>query len=129
MQVKFFHFINERDGRVDLMAVAAPKTEWSSPLDVFQEALAHEQKVTGLINDLVDLALSERDHAANAFLQWYINEQVEEESHVDGIVQNLKLIKDHPESILLIDRELAQRPMPTIPPQTLPTMVTGGGGA
>ncbi|MCK5556801.1 MAG: ferritin, partial [Candidatus Hydrogenedentes bacterium] len=74
--MKFYDFINERGGRVTLQPVEGPPTEWSSPLDAFENAYRHEQKVTGLINDLVNLAVKERDHATNIFLQWFVTEQV-----------------------------------------------------
>jgi len=111
--MKFFDFIAERDGRVLLTQVDAPKTEWTSPLDVFQDALGHEQKVTGLINDLVDLSLGERDHAANTFLQWFVTEQVEEEATAKTIVDKLKLIGDNPVALYMLDGELGQRTLPS----------------
>ena len=77
--MKFYDFINDRNGRVMLQKVDGPPTEWSSPLDVFESTYQHEQKVTGLINDLVNLAVAERDHATEIFLQWFVAEQVEEE--------------------------------------------------
>jgi ferritin len=110
--MKFFDFVNERDGRVLLTQIDAPKTEWTSPLDVFEETLAHEQKVTGLINDLVDLSLSEKDHASNTFLQWFVTEQVEEEAAARTIVDKLKLIGDNPMPLYMLDGELGQRTAP-----------------
>ncbi len=107
--MKFFDFINERRGRVLLEPIAAVPTEWASPLAVFEAALAHEQKVTGMINDLVDLAIQEKDHAANSFLQWFVDEQVEEEASADAIVQQLKMIGDAPQGLFLLDREMAGR--------------------
>ena len=88
--MKFYNYINERGGRITLAQIDAPPTNWNSPLEVFEETLKHEEKVTGLINNLVDLAIAERDHAANAFLQWFIIEQVEEEASANEIIQNLK---------------------------------------
>jgi ferritin len=111
--MKFFDFVNERDGRVLLKQIEAPKTEWTSPLDVFEETLAHEQKVTGLINDLVDLSLSEKDHASNTFLQWFVTEQVEEEATAKSIVDKLKLIGDNPVALYMLDGELGQRTAPS----------------
>jgi ferritin len=116
--MKFFEFVNERDGRVLLTQIEAPKTEWTSPLDVFEETLAHEQKVTGLINDLVDLSLSEKDHASNTFLQWFVTEQVEEESTAKTIVDKLKLIGDNPVALYMLDGELGQRTLPPPTPTT-----------
>jgi ferritin len=107
--MKFFDFINDRDGRVLLTQVESPKTEWTSPLEVFQDALKHEQKVTALINQLVDLSTSEKDHAANTFLQWFVTEQVEEESSAQTIVNKLKLAGDSPMAWLMLDGQLGQR--------------------
>lgn len=107
--MKFFNFINERGGRIRLAAIDQPAGDWSSPLEVFTETLKHEEKVTGLINNLVDLAMTERDHASNAFLQWFITEQVEEEASANEIIQNLKLAGNDPHSLLMLDRELATR--------------------
>ena len=106
---KFFNFVAERGGRVLLAAIEAPSTEWDSPLAVFEHAYQHEQKVTGLINDLVDLAVEERDHATKSFLDWFVDEQVEEEASADGVVQKLKLMGDAPGGLFMLDRELGQR--------------------
>jgi ferritin len=107
--LKFFDFVSERNARVKLTAIEGPETEWDSPLAVFEATLAHEQHVTGLINKLVDLALAESDHATNNFLQWFVAEQVEEEATADGILQQLRLMKDAPGGLFMMDRELAQR--------------------
>jgi ferritin len=107
--MKFYDFINDRGGRVTLTQIEAPPNQWDSPLAVFEAVLAHEQKVTGLINDLVDLAIQEKDHAANSFLQWFVDEQVEEEDNAGTIVGQLKLIKDSPQALFLMDKELSQR--------------------
>ena len=110
--MKFFDFINERGSRVSLTQINAPKTEWSSPLDVFEDTCTHESKVTGMINELVDLALSDKDHAANAFLQWFVTEQVEEEATAQEIRDKLKLVSDNPVAVFMMDRELGQRVAP-----------------
>ena len=107
--MKFFNYINEKDGRILLQPVQGPRTEWEGSLAAFEEAYAHEQSVTARINKLVDLAISERDHATNAFLQWFINEQVEEEANAKNNVQNVKMVKDAPGGIFMLDRELATR--------------------
>ncbi len=107
--MKFFDFLNDRDGRVTLSQIEAPKNEWKSPLDVFEEALRHEQKVTGLINDLSNLALAEKDHAAHDFLEWFVNEQVEEEANARTIVDQLKLVGDNGTGLYMIDQQLGQR--------------------
>ena len=110
--MKFFDFINERGSRVTLAKIEEPKTEWRSPLDVFEDTCAHESKVTGMIHGLVDLSLSEKDHAANGFLQWFVTEQVEEEATAQEIRDKLKLIGDSPVAVFMIDGELGQRAAP-----------------
>jgi ferritin len=109
---RFFNFINDRDGRVVLKLIDAPKVEWSSPLEAFQDALEHERKITGLISELVDLSLSEKDHAGNTFLQWFVTEQVEEEASVKTIADKLELVGDNPVALYMLDGELGQRTLP-----------------
>lgn len=104
--MKILDYVNERNGRVLLLPLAQPKTEWESPLDVFQDALQHEQHVTHLINDLVLMSTRENDPATFSFLQWFVDEQVEEEALVDAAVQDLKLVGDHGTGLFLLDREL-----------------------
>lgn len=106
---KFFSFLNERGGRLRVTSVKAPTWEWESPLAAFQEALEHEQKVSARINSLVDLAREQRDHATDIFLQWFVSEQVEEESSAMEVIQKLKLVGDHPASLFHLDRELGAR--------------------
>ena len=106
---KFYDFLTARGGRVVLSDIKAPPSNWETPLAVFEHVLEHEQMVTGLINGLVDLALELRDHATNSFLQWYVDEQVEEEENADGILQNFKLNADNPGGLFMIDKELAAR--------------------
>lgn len=107
--IKIYDFVNERSGRVLLDAIDKPPTEWKSPLDVFEQVYKHEQKVTALINNLVNLAADEKDHATVNFLQWFINEQVEEEASADAVRQQLKLMEDAPGGLFMLDRELAKR--------------------
>ncbi|MCK4837763.1 MAG: ferritin, partial [Desulfobulbaceae bacterium] len=99
----------ERGSRVILEAIDKPPTDWKSAIDVFKDTLAHEQKVTGLINDLTNLALEKHDHATNIFLQWFISEQVEEEAGVGAIVDKLKLIGKDSSGLFALDQELGQR--------------------
>jgi len=106
---KFYNFIVERGGRVELEAIEGPPKEWSSHLAVFENAYKHEQKVTSMINDLVELAIKEKDHASNIFLQWFVTEQVEEEASADEVVQKLKLVGDKGSGLFMIDGELSQR--------------------
>ncbi len=107
--MKLYDYIIERDGKVLLQAIDKPPSEWDSPSAVFEATLEHEQKVTGLINDLVYLARSEKDNATEIFLQWFVGEQVEEEDNVGKIVGQLKLIKNSPQSLFMMDKELGQR--------------------
>jgi ferritin len=107
--MKLFDFVNERGGKVTLAAVEAPPSEWDSPLAVFEATYEHEQIVTGRINALVDLAVAESDHATNQMLQWFVTEQVEEESSADEMVQKLKLVGKEGGGLFMLDRELAQR--------------------
>lgn len=111
--MKFFDFISERDGRVVLRQIDGPKTEWDSALNAFQEALAHEQKITASIDHLVDLALGEKDHASNTFLQWFVTEQVEEESNAKSIVDKLRMVGDNPVALYMVDGQLGERTAPT----------------
>jgi len=107
--MKFYGYINDRRGRVTLAAIAAPQAEWASPLAAFEAVLGHEEKVTGLINNLVALAAEEKDNATSVLLQWFVTEQVEEEKNADAIVQQLKMIGDSPHGLIMLDRALAQR--------------------
>jgi len=107
--MKMYDFVHERGGRVNLEAIAKPPAKWKTPLEVFTEVLKHEQKVTGLINDLANLAQDERDHATTIFLQWFITEQVEEEASATAIVDKLKLIGNDPNGLFVLDNELGQR--------------------
>ncbi|MBU0942851.1 MAG: ferritin [Proteobacteria bacterium] len=107
--MKIYDYVHERGGRVQFEAIAKPETQWESPLAAFEHILAHEEKVTQMINDLIDVALDIRDHAAKAFLDWFIMEQVEEEATVGEIVNRLRLIGDDSSGLLLLDTELAKR--------------------
>jgi ferritin len=94
---------------VTLQKVAGPPSEWNPPRAPFEAAYEHEQKVSGMINNLADLAVQLRDHATHNFLEWFVAEQVKEEAAVEEIVQKLKLVGDSGEGLFLMDRELAQR--------------------
>ena len=107
--MKIYDHVNGRNGRVILKQIEAPKAEWASPLEAFEAAYGHEKTVTGLINNLVDLASSEKDHATGIFLNWFVEEQVEEENSTNEVVQKLKIIKDSPAALIILDRELAGR--------------------
>jgi ferritin len=107
--MKIFDFVADRGGRVTLAAIAAPPTEWESPLAAFEAAYGHEQKVTGLINELVKLSREENDPATDIFLQWFVTEQVEEEKTADDIVQKLKMVQGQLAALYLLDKELGAR--------------------
>jgi ferritin len=107
--MKFYDFINERRGRVLLKEIKTPQHEWKSPLEIFEDVLRHEEYITGKINNLVDIAIEEKDHASNVFLQWFVNEQVEEEATADDIINRLKLIGESKGGFFMIDRELGTR--------------------
>jgi ferritin len=119
--LKFVDFINNRGGRVALKQIDQPALEWASPLAAFEQAYEHEQLISRKINVLVDLAVKEADHAAGAFLQWFVNEQVEEETNALRIVERLKMIGDNGTGLLMIDDQLGQRVL------TAPAGEAGGG--
>lgn len=107
--MKMFEFLSDRGVRVILQAIAQPSGEFSSSLEVFEETLKHEQKVTSLINALYELAKEVNDHAAVVFLQWFVSEQVEEEKNATVIIGTLKMIKSEGAPLIMLDRELARR--------------------
>jgi ferritin len=107
--MKFYDYIVQRGARVLLDTIEKPPIEWDSALSVSEHVLKHEQKVTGLINELVNLALEEKDHATNNFLQWFVAEQVEEEESAGGVLQKVRMASDSPSGLLMVDRELALR--------------------
>jgi ferritin len=106
---KFYNSLFDRGGKVALKPIDGPPTDWKSPEHVFEEVYKHEQKVTGLINNLVDLSIAEKDHATNNMLQWFVAEQVEEESSALATLDELKLIGNDGNGLLMKDRELGQR--------------------
>jgi ferritin len=107
--MKFYDFLLERGGKVVLKTLDAPKTEWSSTLEVAEEVAAHEAKVTASIYALYETALKEKDYPAQIMLQWFITEQVEEEKNAADIVANLKLIEDRGTAIFVLDHQLGKR--------------------
>ena len=112
--LKFFDFVLLRGSRVRLEAIEQPENDWTSPLAVFESAQHHEAEVTKRIHQLVAMVLAEQDHAAYTFLQWFVNEQVEEEASVGIVVDRLRLVGDDGRGILLVDQELQQRRAETI---------------
>lgn len=107
--MKLFDYVNDRNGRVTLKALEQPPTEFSSVISTFEQAYAHEQKVTGMIHRLYELATRENDYATQVQLQWFINEQVEEEATASEIVDRLKIAGKDGAALLMLDRELGSR--------------------
>lgn len=107
--MKFFNYISERGGRVTLEAIDKPQFEWASPLDAMEAAHKHEAYISARINDLVNLAIEEKDHASNSFLRWFVDEQVEEEDNVNTVVQKLRLLGKDGGGLFMLDRDLATR--------------------
>ena len=117
--LRFYAFLNDRGGRVVLKAIEGPPHDWDSPLAVFEQVYRHEQGVSRLINELMDLAIEEKDHMARELLQWFVAEQVEEEASADKIVQDLRRIGDSGQGLLMLDRELGTRVFTPPPDLTL----------
>ncbi len=113
--MKVYDYVHMTGGRVKLQAVEQPDVEWDNPLALFTASLEHEKYMTGRINDLLGLAMDERDHATANMLQWFISEQVEEEATVDAICGKLEMMGDNMHAIYMLDRELAVRAAPTPP--------------
>jgi ferritin len=107
--MKFFDYVFERGGRVQLKAIDQPPFEWKSPMEAFEQVLEHEQKVTAMIHDLYALATKEKDYASQVMLHWFINEQVEEEMNAAAIIEQLKRILEHETAILMLDHDLGKR--------------------
>jgi len=107
--MKMFEYIQRKGGKPVLYTIKEPPAVFDSALDMFEKTLVHEQFITKCINDLTDLAIEERDHATQIFLQWYVTEQIEEEENDNDIIAQLKLIKNDVQALLMLDRELAGR--------------------
>lgn len=107
--LKLYRYVIERGGKVTLESIEKPQSEWSGIIDLFDAVLEHEQKVTALINNLVDVAIQEKDHATVNMLQWFVAEQVEEEASVADLLDQLKLIDGKGSALLMLDREAKQR--------------------
>ncbi len=107
--MKFFDYVNQKGGEVKLLQINAPESNFESAEEIFALTLGHEQFVTHSIYNIVNAAIDERDHATNAFLQWFVTEQVEEEATMEKYLNKLRLIKDDPNGILMLDAEMAQR--------------------
>jgi ferritin len=107
--MKFYNYLKKQRARIVMAAIEGPPTSWESPLAVFEFTLAHEKKVTGLINGLMTLATEEKDDASVNFLQWFVSEQVEEESSAAEVVAKLKMAGDAVSKLLVLDGQLGQR--------------------
>ena len=107
--MKIYEYIQRQGAQVKLAAIQAPPTTFESPLEMFTQTLTHDQFITRSINDLMELAIAEKDHASQIFLEWYVTEQVEEEENDNDIIAQLKFIKDNPQGLMMLDRELAGR--------------------
>ena len=107
--MKFFQHLADRGGKVQLKAIAAPQTDWKTSLDAFKQVQEHEAAVTASIYALYELALREKDYPAQVMLQWFIDEQVEEEKNAADIVQQLELIEAKGTAVLMLDHQLAKR--------------------
>lgn len=107
--MKFYHHLFERGGRVVLKAIEAPPRDFPGVVEVFEQSLEHERYITKSIHDLVDLAGAEKDHASASFLTWYVDEQVEEEAHMDEILGKLRMVKGNPPGLLMMDGKLGAR--------------------
>jgi ferritin len=107
--MKIYDYVNERGGRVVLDPIEKPKTEWKTVVTMFEETYKHEQFITSRINTISDVAITEKDHATVSFMQWFVNEQVEEEANASQALEQLRMIKDAPHAIFMMDREMGQR--------------------
>jgi ferritin len=107
--MKLYNFLLERGGKVELKAIAAPKVDWASTMEAVEEVLKHEQFVTKSIHDLYEVALAEKDYAAQVMLHWFIEEQVEEEANASAILDNMQRIEAHDTAVLMLDHRLAKR--------------------
>ncbi len=107
--LKLYNHIIERGGKVELEAIAKPKGDYKSPLDVMKKVLEHEQKITGLIHTLYELASKEKDYPGQIMLQWFVTEQVEEEKSANEVIHLLKQIGDAPAGLIMLDRQLGAR--------------------
>jgi len=107
--MKFYRFILGRNGHPTLPSIEGVRDDWKTPLEMFEAAYAHEQKVTGMINNLADIAISERDHATASMLNWFVDEQVEEEANSSEIAEKLKLIGESKDGLFMLDKELSTR--------------------
>ncbi|MBD3226117.1 MAG: ferritin [Caldithrix sp.] len=107
--MRLYNFVHDRDGQVELFAIDKPRKEYDSILDVFENVLKHEKFVTQSINELYQLALKENDYPAQVELQWFIQEQVEEEKTANDIIQQIKMVGDHSMALFMLDQQMGER--------------------
>ncbi len=107
--MKFYEFINDRRHKVNLLPIEGPKTSWNSPQEAFEDSFEHEKYVTSRIHALMEIAREEKDYAAEAFLQWFVTEQVEEEAAVDAILSRMQAMGDSKHGMFMLDHELGKR--------------------
>jgi ferritin len=107
--MKIYDYILQRDGKVVLAKIETPKAVWKSPLEVFQETLKHEQHISACVNNIVNMAIQEKDHATTNFFQWFVGEQVEEEANATNILEKMKMVGDNKSGLFMLDRELGKR--------------------
>jgi ferritin len=107
--MRIYDYVQEQGAQVKLKAIEQPSSDFGTPLQILEKTLEHEQYVTQLINNLVDLAIQEKDHASQIFLQWFVTEQIEEESNVNEILDKLKLAGEEGRGLFMIDKDLAAR--------------------
>jgi len=107
--MKMVKYLNSRGVKVELALIEKPITAWDSTLEVFTEVLSHEESITASINSIQSLAVQEQDYATMNFLQWFIDEQIEEEENASNIIKQLQLIGDNGYGLLMLDKELALR--------------------
>lgn len=106
---KFAKYLTDRKAKVYLEEIGGVQQEWDSPLEMFQEAMAHERKVTKLIYQLMDITIADRDYTSESFIRWFVDEQVEEEKSVDEVLTAMERVDDDPHAMLFIDHELGKR--------------------
>lgn len=107
--MKLYRHVNDRGGRVALKALPEPATQYDSLVSLFESVLAHEQKITAMIHQLYGLAMDQKEYASIPILQWFINEQVEEEKLAADVCNMVKMAGSGPQALMLLDRELAKR--------------------
>ncbi|MFO8028899.1 MAG: ferritin [Cyclonatronaceae bacterium] len=107
--MKIYRYINDRGGKITLYSIDGPPDNWENAIQVAEEVFAHEQKVTEMIHNLVNIAKEEKDHSTDNMLQWFVSEQVEEEKNADELLQQLNIVNGEGQGLLMLDRELGQR--------------------